>query len=342
MKYTNRRAFEKHLEGAFPSHFSDLYVVIGKDSAERKEVVNIISEFLLRGQTNPDLCLKSYDAERLSADSLQSELHGLSFLTDKRLVVINQGEKLLKPLHGIFEGYFAHPNRSVCLIISAASIHANTNFYKKAEKCGIILDIVEEKPWEKEKTMKDWVLGYAAKAGKRIDPHAAGTLLKQIGCDLSTVQNEMEKLLCYAGERPDITNQDIAAVCTKINLENGWQLGESIFRRDVQSALRVARALMEDGVPFLTLLRQVRSQFQTEFQICSILASGGSPQDIMRQFPYMKGMILDRHIQNAQGYGMQRFKAGLLKIDEVELKFKSNAQSLNILMEVLIAKLCGC
>ena len=53
----------------------------------------------------------------------------------------------------------------------------------------------------------------------------------------------------------------------------------------------------------------------------------------------MKGMILDRHIQNAQSYGMQRFKAGLLKIDEAELKFKSSAQSPDVLMETLIIKL---
>ena len=45
----------------------------------------------------------------------------------------------------------------------------------------------------------------------------------------------------------------------------------------------------------------------------------------------MKGMILDRHIQNAQSYGMHRFKAGLLKIDEAELKFESTAQSPDVL-----------
>lgn len=339
MKYTNRRAFDKHLEGANPAHFAENYLIISKEPAERKEAVDLLTGYLLHGQMNSDLCLKSFDSERISADDLHSELHGLSLLSDKRVVVIHQAEKLPKSISSILEEYFSHPNHSVCLIISASSIHSNTNFYKKAEKAGVILDLAEEKPWEKEKSMKEWILQRAAKMEKKVDAQCAAFLLKQIGCDQSVVYNEFEKLCCYVGERVEITPRDIAAVCTKINLENGWQLGEAIFRRDAKMALRTVHALMEEGTAFLTLLRQLRSQFQTEFQVCSILAGGGTQQDVSQQFPYMRGMILDRHIQNAQSYGMQRFKTGLLQIDEAEMKFKSNALSPEILMEVLIAKL---
>lgn len=341
MKYTNRRAFEKHLEGASPHHFADLYLIVSKDSAERREAVDLLSGFLLNGQQHSDFSLKSFDAERLSSDNLVSELQWLSLLSDKRVILINQGEKLSKPLMGVLEEYFACPNRSVSLIISAASVNSNTNFYKKAEKCGVILDIPEEKSWEKEKTQKEWVINRAAKAGKKIDPQTAASLLKQVGSEQAVVQSEFEKLLCYIGDRSEITSSDVGAICTKVNSENGWQLGESIFRRDPKGALRIARALNEEGVPFLTLLRQVRSQFQTEFQVCSILTGGGTSQDVSSQFPYMRGIILERHVQNAQNYGMRRFKAGLIKIDEAELKFKSSTQSTDVLMEVLIVKLAA-
>jgi DNA polymerase III subunit delta len=339
VKYTNRRAFEKHLEAAHPKHFADVYLVIAKDNAERKEAIDILTGYLLKGQVNSQLSLKSFDADRLTTDLLLPELNGFSFLAGKQILMINQEEKLSKPVQEALEAYFSHPNHSLSLIISAAKIQSNTNFYKKAEKCGVILDIPEEKPWEKEKTMKESLLERATKSGKKMDLQTAAFFLKRIGCDQATLQSEFEKVLCYVGDRPHITSQDIAAICTITNLENGWQLGESIFKCDVKGSLRIVRALMEDRNAFLTLLRQIRSQFQTEFQICSILASGGTSQDITVRFPYMKGMILDRHIQSAQNYGIDRFKAGLLKIDEAELKFKSNSPSPDILMETLIIKL---
>ena len=112
MKYTNKRAFEKHLDGAHPNHYADLYLVISKESAERKEAVDILTGHLLRGEENPGLCIKSFEAERLTADALATELHGLSFLSNRRIVVIHQGEKLTKPLQGVLEAYFARPNPS--------------------------------------------------------------------------------------------------------------------------------------------------------------------------------------------------------------------------------------
>ena len=39
MKFTNTRAFEKHLIDAAPRHFAPVYLLIGKDDFERKEVV---------------------------------------------------------------------------------------------------------------------------------------------------------------------------------------------------------------------------------------------------------------------------------------------------------------
>ena len=132
--------------------------------------------------------------------------------------------------------------------------------------------------------MKEWVLEHALKEGKKIDAQTAGFLLKAVGCEQAAVHSEFEKLLSYIGERQTITAKDIAAICTKINLENGWQLGESIFRCDARGALRIVRALMEEGNPFNDP-QTSRSQFQTEFQVCSILHPAEPPNMSLNNFP---------------------------------------------------------
>jgi DNA polymerase-3 subunit delta len=130
----------------------------------------------------------------------------------------------------------------------------------------------------------------------------------------------------------------VATICTGINQETVWQLGEAIFKLDAQAALRIGHALLDEGTALLSLLRQIRTQFQTDLQVAAILASKGSPADVTALFGYMKGTILDRHCQAARHYGFERFKAGLLKIDEAELQAKNSTPERE-LFEVLIARL---
>lgn len=339
MKYSNLRAFEKHLQDASPAHFVNFYVVLAKDTFERKTSVDLLITALLKGKKEQGLALKIFDGDHVELGEIQEELQALMIFADKRVVLINQADKLSKSVIEFLVSYFENPNPAVYLILSAAAINHATNFYKKSEKTGVVLEIPEEKPWEKEKSMGEWIVNKVRSEGKRIEPQACQAILKQIGTDPAFVASEVEKLICYTGERVDITLADVGAVCTNVNTENAWQLGEAIFRCDAPSALRITKALLADGTPFLALLRQIRTQFQTEFQVCSILAGGGAGSDIERQFPYMKGNILNRHIQLAQGYGLPRFKKGLLKIDQTELMAKNSSTDHEFLADLLIVKL---
>jgi DNA polymerase-3 subunit delta len=339
MKYSNLRAFEKHLEGTTAHHFADLYAILSKDDFERKSAVDLLIQFLFTGQKNPQAALKVVEAENTDIEGMLMELNAFSLLSEKRAVLINHADKLPKASCEKLEAYFLNPNRTICLILVAPSILATTNFYKKIEKAGVILELGDEKPWEKEKTLIDWAASKVATEGKQIEPQALQYLVKHVGNDQGLLHQELEKLFCYRSEHQILTFQDVMTICTSVNIENIWQLGEAIFRREGAAALQICKALLEEGTPFLTLLRQIRNQFQTEYQVCSILSKGGTKSDVARQFPYMKGHIIERPLQNAQSYGMERFKRGMLKIDETEGAVKSSTADPDLLAELLIIKL---
>jgi len=339
VKYSNLRAFEKHLESASPSHFSELYLILIKDAFERKSAADRLIKSLLEGSRNPELALRVFDGERLSVEDVCEELNSFSFFAEKRIVAIHGIDKLPKTALAKLEESFSQLNRSICLVLSGASMAANTRFYKKAEQAGVLLEIAEEKPWEKEKSAVEWVLTKVNALGKKIHPAIAQALIKQVGTDYALLHQEIEKINCYIGERNEIALQDINAVSVHVNSENAWQLGEAIFQRDVQAGLRISKALLSEGQSFLTLLRQVRTQLQTDFQVCAVLSQGGGAEQVTQLFPYMKGFILERHMRMAQSYGLERFKKGLQKVDEIELLAKSSGADPELLAEMLIVKL---
>lgn len=339
MKYTNLRAFEKHLAEASPKHFSSLYMLVDKDTFSRKSIADKLLTFLLPSQKHPGQGQRIFNAEEDTIDEIIQELNSPGFFSEQRVILINQAEKLAKSAIEKLEPYFTHPSPSTYLVLSCNSLSAATTFYKKVEKAGIILEIAEEKSWEKEKSMQAWVMEQAALQGKKMEPHASQFLIKQIGTDKALLQQELDKALCYVGDKTTIDLQDIAAICVSIPLESVWQLGEAIFKREAASALRISKALLEEGTAFLSLLRQIRNQFQTELEIGCILAGGGSAEDVTKQFSYMKGTILNRHLQMAQGYGVKKLKEGLLLIDAAELKVKNSLADPSLLNELLIVNL---
>lgn len=339
MKFSQLKAFESHFKEMDPASSPPVFLILGKDSFERKAACDFLISYLLKGEKQPELALKVFQGGQFSLGGVTEELNALPFFSTKRLILIQNIDELLKKELVQIETYFERPNVAVYLILSATSFASNTNFYKKVEKVGVVLDIAEEKPWEKEKTMRDWIMAKVAARGVRIDTQTVHALLKQIGTDQAFLHSELEKLFCYIGSRKEILSQDVSAITASVNLDNAWQLCEAIFSRNALGALRIIKALLAEGNAFLGLLRQIRAQVQTDYQICGILAMGGGTAEVTKQFPYMRGQILDRHVQAAKSYGSEKFKKAMLAIDETESLAKNGQGNDDFLAELLIAKL---
>ncbi len=339
MKYDNLRAFEKHLEGAKLLHFSPLYFILGKDSHECQEAIHLLLRFLLLSPQDKELGLTIFEGSQVEEQELGTALYSPSLFVKSKVIWIQQAEKLKKTTQEILEKYFLRPLPSQTLLLSAPSWQKNTTFYKTVEKEGIILEFAELKPWEKEKRLAELVNKQAAAARKLISFQICQLLVKRIGIDQVLLEQEVEKLICYCGERKEITLQDVEMLCPKHQIDSVWQLGEALFRRDASAALQMAHAILLDGQALLPLLRQIRSQFQTEYQICLLLTQGKQTSDITAEFPYMKGQILEKHVKQAQQYGLNAFKKGLLAIDATEMRAKNSAIEEKILIEILIMQL---
>ncbi len=339
MKYTHLNAFKKHVQDSIPDHFSDIYLILAKEEYTRREAIDCLIHSSLPDVKSLEMSLRVFDAAEQSANSVLQELETLNFFVKKRIVVVHHIDHFDKASTLKFEAYFAKPNRSVMLILSAEAMNRTMTFYKRAEKAGVVFDVPEEKPWEKEKSLTEWVLQEALTHQKQMNHSTALSFVKRIGHDQSLLHQELKKILCYIGDRPAIQIVDIEAICTITQMDTGWQLGEAVFQKNAGEALRMARGILAEGTAFIGLLRQLRSQFQTQVAISSILLNGGTAADVTVEFPYMKGAILDKNIRQSQGYGMEHLKRGLLMIDQTELAAKSTGANIEFLADMLLIKL---
>jgi DNA polymerase III subunit delta len=334
MKYANSRGFEKHLKEASPDHFAPVYLLVNKEEYERKEAAAKLSAALLDGLPHDDNHLKKMNASSHSVQSLLQELGSFNFFAKKRLILVDQAQEFKKEDTARLESYLAQPFPSVYLIFSATAINRATRFYKQIEKIGVILDVDPEKPWEKDASLVEFTIKWLRQESISISQSVAQILVRSINQDRALLMQELEKLLNYLGERQEITAQDLQMIGAGHCSQTAWQLGDAIFTRRGSQALEISHQLLNDGEPLISLLRALRSQFQTR-----LMGATCQPEEVQARFPYLRGQMLHKQIEQARNYGSNACRKGLLFIDEAELMTKNSSLSPELLLEKLIFKL---
>ncbi len=339
MKLTSSRAFEKHLEDAHPKHFSSIYLINVKEDEERRLAVKAAEKQIGKILSNPKLSTESRAAAKWKMSDLLGELQSSGFFDATRLVIVTDIDDYNKEDLDLLYEYLKNTNPAVKLVMTCSTFSKVSNFYKTCEKEGVILEIGEEKPWEKEKNVADWLAHRSKEHGKAWQPQALQALLKQVGPDKGVLEQELFKLLCFVGDRPNITAEDVSAVCLVQNIQNTWLLGESLLKKDFKGALEASRAAIEDGSNIIQMMRQMRSQFATQLQIATILENGMGAGEVASQYPYMKGSLLERNLQTAHQLGAEKLKNAILALDETELQAKNSQTDPQFLADQLIFNL---
>lgn len=325
MKYTQLTAFEKHLQNGAERFSPPLYLLLGKEEFPRRKALERLR--------------KIYgEAQVIEGDhpTIFEELGAFSLFSKRSVLILNGIEKWSKTTQKYVEESLNFPNPKQLLILNGTVLNKNTTLYKRCEKVGILLEIPEEKPWEKEKSLVSWLIQAAQAEGKVMEPTASQLLVKQLGCDQALLEQELHKLICYIGERHRIETSDIAAISSILPTQTAWQLADSLMKGDVATAWPIACQLLSDSQQLLPLLRALRTQWQNGLQVTSLSLQGVSAEGLQSYFPNLSSALIQRQLQQFLPYGMRRFKLGLLAIDSAESAVKNSAgQELNILERLL-------
>lgn len=337
MKYNQFQAFEKHLKSAAPDHFSPLYCVMGKDPSERQLVFNLLKQNLVA--QFPDLDLKIYNGENLKDEKdFLRDLEGQSLLSNKRLLLLNSCDKVSKNFYEPFEKTLHKMPKDTIILLGAESFTRQSAFYKAIEKFGVVFEIGEGKPWEKEKSLTEWLSLRSQEEKKKITPEAVTLLVRGVNGNLALLASEWEKLLTYTANKDSISRQDVEAISILIPQDSTWQLGEAILQSNSKVALEcMSRAISQGNSP-IALLRQLRHQIVTALYIAS-LHQKGDHAAISTKYPYLKGALLDKQLKCSLEFGPKKLAYAIELIDECEFKAKDAWEDGETLLTYLISKI---
>jgi len=130
--------------------------------------------------------------------------------------------------------------QNVRLLISAGKVDKRKVFYKALEKIGAVEPF---SAWSQDD--KDWADRAEMAAGealrkrqKDISDPAMGELINRAGLNARQLENEIEKLAVYVGDRKKIELADVTAICSRNKTAKAFALGDALGDRDLPRLLK--------------------------------------------------------------------------------------------------------
>lgn len=162
-------------------------------------------------------------------------LRDCSFLGDDR---VSAGQDLTAAVAALAEELKTFEWRSVRLLVSAGKVDGRKSFYKTFDKLGTVekLDGWSEKDWTDQ--AEQFARRELRARGKGIAEDALAELVQRVGPHARLLANEVEKLALYAGDRGDLTLDDVRAIAVNNKHARAFALGDALGDRNLPALLR--------------------------------------------------------------------------------------------------------
>jgi len=290
-------------------------------------------EMILKKWKDP---LTIMEGESFSRALFEKETCTLPFLSQKVVVHVKGIEKLSKEALEAISAYVENPSAWVQLLLSGAS--APASLIKKIDTKGLVVQLREEKPWDKEKSLAEWAVQEAKQEGYEIAFPLAKALVGALKGERLALQNELKKLFCYMGEKKRITEKEMKEISCSLFHHTLWQLGEAIFALQPKEAIKIGRAFLEEEEEVFLLLAHLRTQMRQGWKILEAHHEGGLEQ-VAALFPQWKEGFVRKKLEEARHYGKKRLQKALVLIFEAEVKAKNSTIDPFLLLDTLLIQL---
>lgn len=200
--------------------------------------------------------------------------------------------------------YTDKPQASTILVIchKERAVDRRSAFYKQCAASGVVFESVRPRDYE----IGPWLTSFIASRGLKIDAKAVQMLTDQIGCDISKISNEVDKLLlALPAGTGSITDAHIEQYVGISKEYNNFELCNAVATKQIERAMRIADHFARNPKEY-PLLVTVMSLFNLFRDIFVVNYLGWLSRRKGQPFP--DDMSLMRTLKKSNVYAVKEIK----------------------------------
>lgn len=274
------------------------------------------------------------------------------FFSPWRIIVveISLKEDLTSLEEKILKDYFASPSpRTVLVIIFSGKIRRSAPLFKFFSSLPSTLVYLEECKALKSKDLFSWVDEKLASLDKMATLDAKERLIEIVGNDLQRLNNELEKISAYVGEKRVIDLDDVNQASGWIKTFIEWELVNSLGKADLKQCLLILDNLFAEGSRPVIVLGII-SNFFRDILLAKVWLKEKKKdkKEIFREIkPQISEKFGEFYVRKfheffslVEGISLRELNRLITSLKEIDLKMKTTDLSPQMLLEEFFYDYC--
>ena len=256
----------------------------------------------------------------------------MPFLAERRVIVV-ENSGFFKSAQDKLADYLKQLPETSFFIFVEPQVDKRGKLYKACKEVGYIAEFNVQD----EQTLRRWILGRLNKEQKLITERALAVFMERTGSDMENIASELEKLLCYTLEKPDITETDVDAICTRQINNRIFDMIEAVASKRQEAALELYYDLLALKEPPMRILFLIARQYNLLYQTKLLKGKGYDNKSIASKLG-LSPFIAGKYVTQASRFEKETLRKSLEQCVEAEENVKTGKMADNLSVELLIVQ----
>lgn len=310
-----------------------VYLFYGKENYLKEDISKKLRNRLI-DPAYRELNYKVFYGEKLSINEVINDLETLPLVSEHKLVVIKEAEKINKndetKLINYFNRLSLKNNFSTLLIIYKES-SPNKELITAIKRVGIAANFsITDKA-----KLTSWIKSKFKQSNKEITQEALFYLQSIVSSDLGRLFNEIEKIDIYTKDQKIIEKEDVMITIGGSEAVNIFKVLDSIGDKDIKNAIDGLVKLNQGNLHYLSIFAMIYRQIRLIFQTKLLLTNGFNFKEIEKKLrlPYF---VVEKIIKQSKKHTFKEIGKSYELLNIADLELKDSQKEPKIILEELV------
>ena len=310
--------------------FRRVYLLYGdEDYLKLQYKNNLLRALVTEGDT---MNFSRFEGKEAQVPALIDLAETMPFFAEHRVILVEDSGFFKNAAPQLAE-YLPDMPETTCMIFIEKEVDKRSKTYKSLKDIG---RMVEFKTPD-EKMLTRWVLTVLQKNGKKLTQPTMQLFLEKAGNSMGNIDRELEKLICYVGDREIIQMDDVEEICTGQTENRIFDMIHMMAEKRQKEALELYYDLLALKEPPMRILFLLVRQFNILLQVKTMVAAGMEQNQIADRAG-LRSFTIRRYRSEAGHFSVQKLKEALRDCARAEEDVKTGRLDDRLSVELILVK----
>ncbi len=280
-----------------------IYLLYGAEAYLKKQYRDKLKNAMAAPDDNMNFT--AFEGKDINAKEVIDLAETMPFFAERRVILIENSGFFKNSAEEMAE-YVKQVAPATHFIFVEEEVDKRSKMYKAVKNAGKIVEFATQG----EELLTRWILGRLKREGKNITGNVMKLFLSKTGSDMSNIDKELEKLICYTMEKDVIEASDVEAVVTEQISNKIFDMVNAVAEHDQRKALDYYYDLLALKEPPMRIMFLITRQFQILFHVKDMTMKR-LDQHTIAQKAGIPDFAVRRNQAQARGFSLEQLEQAL-------------------------------